>query len=472
MVKVVNSILNISRSKKCWILTCVILISTIGLCLTATAQSSALEKRISISFDHEQLHNALNKISEVAQINLSYNSELVPNREVTASVENQSIHSILKLIVDDAQIDFKETPNHIIFLRSEKKYNDQAFKLKGRIINQDTNIGIGNTSVFISNSTIGTTSDGQGYFELNNIPQGEFDIVISHVAFHPAFLTKHTSLLNDVQIKLKPKVVQLEELKIGSKIDKKWNQKLTFFKSVLLGTTFNATKCEILNPWVLEFQENENQTVFVAKSNDLLIIENKALGYYVKTQILEFVVANGEQRYRCKSLYEELEPENDRQAKRWRLARKKSYNGSIDHFMSYLLSDNLNSKNFEISLVSDRSGNPTIRRKYIDKAEMIQLDSNSNEKEILFPEYLEVKYLKGIESKRYYESIYQNASDSDYRLNSLSTPKSNLQTSWLKLDNPKKPVPLNPRKLNLILEYGYWAWKRLADDLPIDYKSN
>lgn len=472
MVKVVNSILSISRLKNCKLLAFAILVNIIGLSLPATAQNSALEKRISISFDHEPLHIALSEISKVAQVNLSYNSELLPNREVTASIENQSILSILILIVDDDQITFKETPDHIIFLSSEKTHNNQEYKLKGRVINQDNNNGIDNTSVFISNSTIGTITDSQGYFELNNIPEGEFDIVISHVAFHPAFLTKHTSLLNAVQIKLKPKVVQLEEIKIGSKRDKKWNQKLIFFKSVLLGTSFNATKCEILNPWVLEFQENENQTNFIAKSNDLLIIENKALGYYIKTQLLEFVVDNGEQRYRCKSLYEEFEPENARQAKRWKLARKKAYNGSIDHFMSYLLSDNLKSKDFEISLVSDRSGNPTIRRKYIDKSEMIQQDSSGSEKEILFPEYLEVKYLKGIESKRYYESIYQNTSDSDYRLNSLTTPKSHLQTSWLKLENQKQPVPLNPRKLNLILEYGYWAWKRLADDLPINYKAD
>jgi hypothetical protein len=469
MDKVVNSILTMSLTWRHQLLAVVLLVTMVGICPAVNAQNSALEKRISINFNQEPLHLALSAISKVAQVNLSYNSELLPNREVTASIENESVLSILTLLVDDNHMQFKETADHIIFLKSDKNYKNQLYTLSGRIINQDTNAGVNNASVFISNSTIGATSDAKGYFQLNNIPYGEFDIVISHVSYHPAFLTKHTSLLNAVQIKLKPKVVQLEELKIGAKPDKKWNQKLAFFKSILLGNTFNSTKCEILNPWVLEFQENENQTVFVAKSNDILIIENKALGYIVKTQLLEFVVANGEQRYRCKSLYEALEPENDRQAKRWKLARKKAYNGSIDHFMTYLLSDNPNSKDFEISLVSDRSGNPTIRRRYIDKSEMITQDSISKEKVIRFDSYLEIKYLRGIESKRYYESIYQNEADSDYRLNALATPNSNLQTSWLKLDNPKKPVPLNVRKLNLILEYGYWAWKRLADDLPIDY---
>ena len=49
-------------------------------------------------------------------------------------------------------------------------------------------------------------------------------------------------------------------------------------KSLFLGNTIHAIRCEILNPWVLDFETN-NVGFFKAHASDVLQIENYSLGY-------------------------------------------------------------------------------------------------------------------------------------------------------------------------------------------------
>lgn len=474
MVKVANSMLGTTRLKNQKLLAFVILASIISLSLPVTAQSSALEKKISISFDHEPLHDALNKISRDAEVNLSYNSELLSNIKVTAVIEQQSILSVLNLIVGNNQITFEETENHIIFFKEKQQQNSQEtltkqeYNLRGRIINKENGTGIDNANIFIANSSIGTATDSKGNFELKSIPQGSFDLVISHVSYYPVFLSKHTSSLKEIDIQLQPKTIQLEELKVASGRDKQWEKDLVYFKSILLGQTFNATKCKIINPWVLEFERDEDKNTFTAKSNDLLIIENRALGYNIKAQLVQFQVANGGHKYICKSLYEELKAESEGQAKKWKAARKRAYKGSINNFMDFLMSDNETTKAFEMSVVMKLPINEPVRGTFVEKKQILRSKFNSSDKELHLTRYLQVKYLKGLESKSYARYLQKNAINIDHRASSVHMQKSKTQTSWLELIDAKM-VTISNQKSSSIREYGYWAWKRLADDLPSNY---
>lgn len=347
----------------------------------------------------------------------------------------------------------------------------QEYNLLGRIINQENGAGIDNANIFIANSSIGTATDSKGYFELKGIPQGTFDLVISHVSFYPAFLSKHTSSLKEIKIQLQPKTIQLEELKVASGRDKEWEKDLVYFESILLGQTFNATKCKIINPWVLEFERDKDKNTFIAKTNDLLVIENRSLGYNIKAQLVEFLVANGGHKYICKSLYEEMEPESDGQAKKWETARKKAYIGSVNHFMDFLMSDDETTKDFEMSVVMKLPINEPVRGTFVEKKQILRPKFNSNEKELHITRYLQVKFLRGIESKSYTRYLQKNAINIDHRASSVHMQKSKTQTSWLELIDMNMTTISN-QKSSSIREYGYWAWKRLADDLPSNYSLN
>ena len=55
--------------------------------------------------------------------------------------------------------------------------------IKGKIVNSADGKPIPKCSIFINNSSIGTSADENGEFELTNIPAGQHELVISSIGF-------------------------------------------------------------------------------------------------------------------------------------------------------------------------------------------------------------------------------------------------------------------------------------------------
>ena len=70
---------------------------------------------------------------------------------------------------------------------------------------------------------------------------------------------------------------------------KEWEQQLNEFTQRFLGDTGNAKESEILNPYVLSFEDNG--TLFKASASEPLNIENRSLGYRV-TFVLDHFMHN------------------------------------------------------------------------------------------------------------------------------------------------------------------------------------
>src|SRR5215510_13692606 len=55
--------------------------------------------------------------------------------------------------------------------------------LKGRVVAATTGAPVAGSSVFITNTSKGTSSDKDGYFELTDIPAGKHELIISNVGY-------------------------------------------------------------------------------------------------------------------------------------------------------------------------------------------------------------------------------------------------------------------------------------------------
>lgn len=55
--------------------------------------------------------------------------------------------------------------------------------IKGRVVNEATGAAIPGSSVFISNTSKGTVTNSEGKFELNDVPAGKHDLVISCIGY-------------------------------------------------------------------------------------------------------------------------------------------------------------------------------------------------------------------------------------------------------------------------------------------------
>lgn len=132
--------------------------------------------------------------------------------------------------------------------------------ITGRVINSKTEQPVAHANVFIANSMLGVSTDENGEFELIGIAQPQSELIISHVSYHPFIRTYSTAPrdINGLTIRLKPNVTNLEEVTVISKEDNKWKRLYKQFEKEFLGNSFNASQCQITNPWVIDITKTNN----------------------------------------------------------------------------------------------------------------------------------------------------------------------------------------------------------------------
>lgn len=136
-----------------------------------------LDRKVTIKITNQPLAKVLNIISETANFNFSYGTNIKVNRNVTILAENRTIREILDQLFNQ-QITYQQIGNHLILQRkiipkntaqiqgnSEKmsKYN---YRITGYIRDLKTGDGIANVSVYERQSLASTLSGDFGYFDL------------------------------------------------------------------------------------------------------------------------------------------------------------------------------------------------------------------------------------------------------------------------------------------------------------------
>ncbi len=90
-------------------------------------------------------------------------------------------------------------------------FGQSAVSLKGQIINAETDEFIGSANIVVEGTNIGTSSDREGYFEIQNLTAGRYHILISVVGYNK----KRVSVLlpqktaETIQFKLVPEIKEL-----------------------------------------------------------------------------------------------------------------------------------------------------------------------------------------------------------------------------------------------------------------------
>ncbi|VAW26225.1 hypothetical protein MNBD_BACTEROID07-1566, partial [hydrothermal vent metagenome] len=87
--------------------------------------------------------------------------------------------------------------------------------ITGRITDAGTHEALPGVNIIINDLSIGTVSDNNGYYQINNIPNGRFFITFSFVGYEDQ--TKKVDFNGHkiaIDIKLKPMVIQGQEVVI------------------------------------------------------------------------------------------------------------------------------------------------------------------------------------------------------------------------------------------------------------------
>ncbi len=135
-------------------------------------------------------------------------------------------------------------------------------------------------------------------------------------------------------MKLKADGRELAEVKITAKRDKAWEKRYDTFTKVFFGESQAAQLCKLINPWVVELEENGN--TLTAKSDQIIEIENRYLGYKVLYDLRSFRYNGNETFYSGLTSFQPLIAANAAEAAQWKVNREKAFFGSEIHFFKNL----------------------------------------------------------------------------------------------------------------------------------------
>lgn len=216
----------------------------------------------------------------------------------------------------------------------------QAVKsiITGRVKDAESGEPLASVNVYLSFTTIGTSTDSAGAFSITNVPAGEFDLIASRVGYErrvvPLKIVTHDSL--HYEIALNPQMLKAPEVEVMAESPREWKENLGRFIKAFIGETEHSSQCTIRNPEVLSFHR-ANDTL-IARADSVLQIDNEALGYRLSVVLREFIW-NTNMDYGRYLIYPFFKPEHARDAKeqqRWEENRKKAYEGSLKQFLHSL----------------------------------------------------------------------------------------------------------------------------------------
>ena len=195
--------------------------------------------------------------------------------------------------------------------------------ISGKVDRMDTKTILGKVSVFLSNSSFGTTSADDGTFTLAGIKPGQYDLIATSVGFEDF---NQTILVGKdpikITIELIPKVTQLREVVISTNAD--WKKNYAMFEKEFIGTSQNAKKCTVANPHDVNLVYHNTKQTLEAWTDEFLVVENRALGYRVKLLVKNFSMnrLDALTSWESQLLFEQL-PGSPEQIQAWKKKRKR-----------------------------------------------------------------------------------------------------------------------------------------------------
>lgn len=219
--------------------------------------------------------------------------------------------------------------------------------LLGEIVESGTNKPLQDANIYLSNTTIGTSSNESGVFRLSNIDPGIYQVVVRYVGFKEKVFTiqvESGALIDMGTVSLTLDEVSLNDLNVTTNRDEEWQNNLNRFKSIFIGDNYDPDNLRIVNPEILEFETDFSNTNITASATDELQIINNALGYNLFITLLTFHwnLRDDKGQYFFTSRINEMTSDQTEKIEKWKQARKEVYHGSFNHFLKTLTNQSLN----------------------------------------------------------------------------------------------------------------------------------
>ena len=349
-------------------------------------------------------------------------------------------------------------------------------------------------SVFLANTTRGTTADAQGHYALSGVPAGSYELAATFLGYQlrqralqlPAGATQ-------ADLSLPPAAQALGEVVVRPNPHRETDYQR--FLELFLGTSSRARQCRVLNPDAVLIDYDPVQKLLTASVPHALEVDNPMLGYHLTFHDLRFQASFAEQGQTVTTLshlaFREL-PGGAGQQRRWATHRQQAYAGSYMHFLRCTYAGTVAEAGFEVRRLRRV---PNRRRAAADsllRARQRELGAAFRQASVpdsvwqLLHQPRQVTYL--------YQPLlpagsFRQAADGRVWLRfsdllDVTYPRARpdayyqpgvpgrARTSVLHLQETAAeltPLGTTAEPLSVLLE-GYWGFEQMGDLLPLDYE--
>ncbi|RED93890.1 carboxypeptidase-like regulatory domain-containing protein [Marinoscillum furvescens] len=449
----------------------------VPLLLSAQTNRTSTQDTLSVSFTDLPLEIILDSISYKSGYSFAYNAEALTDGSLYSFTSNAiRVDSLLNALLVGTGLTYTRLDDQIVIKKTPPEKSESLpgkLILTGYVREFETKRPIVGANIYINGTTIGTTTDQHGNYQIGNLPKGFRTVVFSHVGYELA--SYDLEVLEDqryvVNAQLRQDIVELQGIEVTSSrlaSDKKWSQNLSIFEKEFIGSSANAKSCLLLNPEVLDFYMDPNKDTLFARASEPLLIQNLALGYQISYELIYFKKTSNRTNFYGHARFNNLEPKSSKQLRTWRKNRKRTFRGSIFHFLQNLAADRHLQAGYQLyaaSEINEQSPERIPSRSLLFK-------SAPESWQLSFDQYLIVVYENELESTQYLNDQLMQDQRSGKRVHTaLSKLRPNAQKSVLELNSEFVTIDSygqikEPGGLTIL---GYWAWERVADMMPADY---
>lgn len=329
----------------------------------------------------------------------------------------------------------------------------------GNVTDAKTGEAIAGVNVYIAGSSEGSSTDDSGTYSFQTLLTGNHNIVFSMIGYR----TKAKSIKISsgesyvIHAKMEPVTIQLQEVEVISS-NKEWKRNFEYFRKQFIGATEFADETQIENSWVLDFEKEKN--ILTAYANRPLIITNRALGYQIQIELVQFEWNTNTDLgvYKVYTHYENLQANNKQQQKKWLKNRIETFHGSKNHFLKSLYHGVWQKNDYAIS----------------DKDKLYPLTDEDLKYYFLTaaspihkqPEGWKVFKLEQLVTIHYYRKL-------KYQVESEEVTILLDKVSGIKSNTPDKLFLVNKwgllKDVDSVRLYGVWGTNRIANTLPNNY---
>jgi hypothetical protein len=161
-------------------------------------------------------------------------------------------------------------------------------RLSGQVRDARTQKPLAYASVFLANTTYGTTTDSTGSFVLTSVPAGQYEVMASYLGYQ-LYKKKLDVQQNAVlAVSLQPTATQLEEVEVRPRKNRPADYQK--FLVQFLGNSTLSRQCHIENPQDVVVLYDESRRELTAVAPHSLRVLNQALGYRITYYNFDFKV--------------------------------------------------------------------------------------------------------------------------------------------------------------------------------------